>query len=102
MADTAAYLTDDVLPEVPYRQWVFTVPFRIRYAIAFDKGLCGDVKRIFIRTVMEGLLRQGKRGICSTGGPDAGRSLLRVQRRAVRGGRGFHASCQCLQKSCAR
>jgi len=31
MADRAAYLCDSVLPEVPYRQWVFTVPFRVRY-----------------------------------------------------------------------
>jgi hypothetical protein len=26
MADTAAHLIDQVLPQAPYRQWVFTVP----------------------------------------------------------------------------
>lgn len=61
MADTAAYLTDALLPEVPYRQWVFTVPFQIRYSIAFDKELCAEVKRIFIRTVMSWLRLKARR-----------------------------------------
>ncbi len=64
MADTAAYLPDSVLPEVPYRQWVITVPFRVRYLIAFDKELCADVKRIAVRTVMSHLrLKARRKGI---------------------------------------
>jgi hypothetical protein len=31
MADTAAYLVDCVLPEVPVRQWVLTLPYPLRY-----------------------------------------------------------------------
>ena len=34
MADTAAHLCDDVLPHVPIRQWVLSLPFRIRYLLA--------------------------------------------------------------------
>ena len=52
MADTAAYLCDSVLPEVPYRQWVFTVPFRIRCPLTFDREVCARVKKIFVRAVM--------------------------------------------------
>jgi len=64
MADTAAYLVDSVLPEVPYRQWVITVPFRVRYLIAFDRELCADVKRIAVRAVMSHLrLKARRRGI---------------------------------------
>ena len=61
MADTAAYLVDSVLPEVPYRQWVITFPFRVRYLIAFDRELCADVKRIAVRTVMSHLRLQARR-----------------------------------------
>jgi hypothetical protein len=30
MADTAAQLVDRVLPEVPVRQWVLSLPFALR------------------------------------------------------------------------
>jgi hypothetical protein len=32
--DTAAHLVDNVLPRVPYRQWVFTFPIPIRLALS--------------------------------------------------------------------
>ena len=31
MADTAAHLVDRVLPQVPVRQWVLSLPFAARY-----------------------------------------------------------------------
>jgi hypothetical protein len=34
MADTAAHLVDRVLPEVPVRQWVLSLPFGLRYRLA--------------------------------------------------------------------
>jgi hypothetical protein len=34
MAETAAHLVDHVLPEVPVRQWVLSVPFSLRYRLA--------------------------------------------------------------------
>ena len=43
MADTAAWLVDRVLPDVPVRQWVVTFPHRIRFLCACDPELCGDV-----------------------------------------------------------
>ena len=46
MADTAAHLVDEVLPEVRVRQWVLSFPYRIRFLLAFDPALCsGPVQR---------------------------------------------------------
>ncbi len=39
MTERAAHLVDEVLPRVPVRQWVLTVPYRLRYRMAFDHGL---------------------------------------------------------------
>ena len=36
MAETAARLTDEILPAVPVRQWVPSTPFEIRYRPAWD------------------------------------------------------------------
>ncbi|KIG14059.1 Transposon-like protein [Enhygromyxa salina] len=33
MADVAAHLVDEVFPEVPVRQWVCSLPWRLRYAM---------------------------------------------------------------------
>ena len=64
MADTAAYLADHVLPRVGIRQWVLTLPHRIRYLIAFDKRSCAQVKRIFVRVVKSHLrFKARKQGI---------------------------------------
>jgi hypothetical protein len=47
----ALTLLDHVLPEVPIRQFVLTVPFPLRFPLAFDGKLLGQVLRIFIDTV---------------------------------------------------
>jgi hypothetical protein len=36
MAERAASLVDEVLPRVPVRQWVLTLPYRLRYRLAWD------------------------------------------------------------------
>jgi len=43
MADTAAHLVDRVLPEVPVRQWVLSLPFALRYRLAYDAPLTGHI-----------------------------------------------------------
>lgn len=55
MAERAAHLVDRVLPDVPVRQWVLTVPFRLRYRLAWDHDLCRAVAGIFGRVVMRAL-----------------------------------------------
>jgi hypothetical protein len=45
MSEGAADLVDHVLPEVPIRQWVLTVPFPLRFPLAFDGKLLGVLER---------------------------------------------------------
>jgi hypothetical protein len=61
MSELAAQLVDRVLPHVPIRQWVFTVPVPVRYQLAFDAGLTRAVLRVFLRTVFGWLRRRATR-----------------------------------------
>lgn len=60
MADTAAHLVDWVIPEVPVRQWVLSLPFALRYRVAFDGALLGKVLGIFARAVFRSLRRRAR------------------------------------------
>jgi hypothetical protein len=51
MNEGAANLVDHVLPEVPIRQWVLTLPRALRFPLAFDGRLRAVVLRIFIDMV---------------------------------------------------
>jgi len=51
MSDLAAYLVDRILPHVPYRQWVVSLPFHLRLPVSFDSDLCNDVFRIAKRAI---------------------------------------------------
>ncbi len=46
MAETAAHLVDHVFPQVPVRQWVFSLPKRLRYFVHRDVELVGRVLHI--------------------------------------------------------
>jgi hypothetical protein len=61
MAEQAAHLVDTVLPWVPVRQWVLTVPHRLRYRLAFDHALCRAVVGVFARAVLGWYRRRGRR-----------------------------------------
>ncbi len=61
MADTAAHLVDRVLPEVPIRQWVLTLPYPLRYRCAYDARLTSEVLRAFIRSLFAELRRRARR-----------------------------------------
>jgi hypothetical protein len=58
MADTAAHLVDRVFPEVPVRQWVLSVPFALRYRLAYDSSLVREVLQIFLRAVFASIRRR--------------------------------------------
>lgn len=58
MADTAAHLVDRVFPEAPVRQWVLSVPFALRYRLAYDPSLVREVLQIFVRTVFASIRRR--------------------------------------------
>ena len=51
MAERAAHLVDHVLPDVPVRQWVLTLPHRLRYVLAWRHDLCRAVARILHRAI---------------------------------------------------
>jgi hypothetical protein len=51
MSEGALNLVDHVLPDVPIRQFVLTMPFPLRFPLAFDGKLLGQVVRIFTDTV---------------------------------------------------
>ena len=61
MADTAAHLVDRVFPEVPVRQYVLSLPFALRYRLAFDQKLCSQVLRIFVQSVFSSLKRRARK-----------------------------------------
>ena len=52
MAEHAAYLVDEVLPQVPVRQWVLTLPYRVRYRLAWDHALCRAVLGVYARVLL--------------------------------------------------
>ena len=43
MTESAARLVDHVLPRVPVRQWVLSLPYRLRYLLAWNHDLCRAV-----------------------------------------------------------
>jgi hypothetical protein len=48
MSDSAAHLVDEVLPKVPVRQWVCSLPWQLRYAMGYDAKLCSAVLAAFM------------------------------------------------------
>jgi hypothetical protein len=60
MAQQAAHLIDHVLPEVPVRQWVITLPFELRYLCAYDPEACSAIRRIYMRSVFRWLRKRGR------------------------------------------
>jgi hypothetical protein len=66
MVETAAHLVDYVMPRLPVRQWVLSVPKRLRYYPQSDPAVQTLALQLFRSAVEQGL-RQ-----CSPGaGPDA-------------------------------
>lgn len=51
MAGTAAHLVDHVLPAVPYRQWVLSLPRQVRLLLARDGDLLSQVFGVFLHKV---------------------------------------------------
>jgi len=58
MVEIAAHLVDHVIPPVPVRQWVLSLPKRLRGFLHRDPALAGRVLRIFLEEVERALRRQ--------------------------------------------
>jgi len=51
MVETAAYLVDNVLPRVPFRQWVLSVPKRIRWYLREKPAVVSGLLKVFLWAV---------------------------------------------------
>ena len=81
MTERAAHLVDAVLPRVPVRQWVLTVPYRLRYQMAWNHGLSRAVLRVSTRV----LLDLYARGACHLGVAGGRTGSVTVMQRAGSG-----------------
>jgi len=52
MTARAAHLIDHVLPLAPVRQWVLSLPFELRYRLAWDHALCRAVLAVYTRALI--------------------------------------------------
>src|SRR5215831_17357373 len=58
MAQTAAHLVEQVLPWVPTRQWVVSVPIPLRYWMASSQDLMAKIHTIICRTIGQYYMNQ--------------------------------------------
>ena len=58
MAESAALLVDEVLPEQPVRQWVLSVPYPLRFLFASPPEVMGHVLGIVYRCITTHLVKK--------------------------------------------
>jgi hypothetical protein len=58
MVEAAAHMVDHVLPRVPFRQWVLSVPKRIRWHMRHKPQVTSGLLGIFLRAVETTVARQ--------------------------------------------
>ena len=58
MAQTAAHLVDHVIPHVPVRQWVLSLPIPLRLLLAAQPKLLTPVLQVVHRVITRFLLKQ--------------------------------------------
>jgi hypothetical protein len=61
MANTAAHLVDRILPDVPVRQYVLTLPYELRKLAAFKAEVLTALARIFVESVFATYRGRAKR-----------------------------------------
>jgi hypothetical protein len=71
MAEGAARLVDRVLPNAPARQWVLSLPFALRFRLAWDHRLASKVLAVAQRAILgfqrdRAKRRHGLRGRCGS------------------------------------
>jgi hypothetical protein len=52
MTDLAWHIVDRVIPRVPVRQWVLSLPHEFRYGIAYDHERMRAVFGLFVRAIL--------------------------------------------------
>jgi len=61
MAQTAANLVDHVLPEIPYRHYILSLPPPLRFMLAYDAPACSLLLNLFLAEVFAWQKRAAKR-----------------------------------------
>jgi hypothetical protein len=77
MMSLSRHVMDAVLPYVPTRQWVLTLPHALRYRVAYDQHLCTAVHRALARALRKRLRRLAR--ACGQADSETG-SVTFVQR----------------------
>ena len=69
MAQTAAHLVDYIIPRVPVRQWVLSLPIPLRYLLAAHPRLLTSILQVIHRVSSTFLIKQAglKRSEAQTG-----------------------------------
>ncbi len=52
MVETAAHMVDDILPRVQFRQWVLSVPKRVRWHMNQKSEVVSGLLGFFLRAVV--------------------------------------------------
>ena len=73
----SSHLVDSVLPAVPMRQWVLSLPYDLRYLLAWNMPLRSAVLSAFMRAVQRHYVQQAK--LCGVANPQTG-AISVVQR----------------------
>jgi len=69
MCELAAHLVDGVIGDRPVRQWVLTLPHRLRFKLAYDHQLCRAVLAVFVRALLAFERRRAReQGVQGRGG----------------------------------
>lgn len=61
MADTAKHLVEQVIPEVPTRQWVLSMPFKHRLILSSNSKLLSSIMGIYHRAISGFYKRKAKK-----------------------------------------
>jgi Putative transposase len=61
MSDSAVHLEQRVLPAVPIRHWIGSLPWGLRALLGYDRVLCAQVVGAFVEVLCRSLRRRAKR-----------------------------------------
>lgn len=61
MSETSGRLLDEIIPHIPTRQWVLSVPAPLRYLIAYDNDALNIVMTVFMNTLSSYLRLKAKK-----------------------------------------
>ena len=92
MSQTAAHLVDHVIPHVPVRQWVLSMPIPLRLLLAAQPKLVTPVLQVFQRVVRGHLLN----GVGLKGEDGQGGAVTLIQRFGSAAHLNIHLHCLVL------